>query len=245
MRSGEGAGAALASLLDGDPDAGYRQIAVVDSRGEVATHTGTLCIAEAGDETGNGFSTPANLMDRPTVWSAMAGAFAQSDGDLTTRLLAALEAAESEGGDVRGRQSAALVVAPAPGQDGPRFDLRVEDARGPVGELRRLVTLQRVYLELNRGDELMARGSFDDALASYEAASRMVPDAATDGEAAFWAGVAFATTARVDEAEPYLLRAAAFDDRWKRLLPRLVRSKMLPDDDALLRRLLDVMTRGR
>lgn len=241
LRSGEAAEAVLEMLLEGDAEAAFRQIAVVDAHARVATHTGDLCIAEAGHQVGDGFSTQANLMDRPTVWTAMAEAFVRADGDLADRLMAALEAAETVGGDVRGRQSAALVVAPAPGEDGPRIDLRVEDSREPLGELRRLLTLQRAYLELNRGDEMMAGGEFGHALAAYEAAAQMVPDSATDGEAAFWAGVAFATTGRVEEAESFLSRSAAFGDRWARLLPRLVRSKMFPDDDVLLRRLLESM----
>lgn len=243
LRSGQRAEAVLRAVLDGDADAGYRQLAVVDASGGVATHTGDLCIAEAGHRTGEGFSVQANLMDRPSVWPAMAAAFAGSEGDLAGRLLSALEAAEGEGGDVRGRQSAALIVVPTDERDLARFDLRVEDAPDPVGELRRLVSLQRAYIELNRADALMARGAFEEALAAYGAASEMVPDSATDGEAAFWVGVAFATTGRVEEATSFLARAAVFGDRWARLLPRLARSSMLPDDDALLRRLLAALER--
>jgi uncharacterized Ntn-hydrolase superfamily protein len=241
LRSGDAADVVLEVLLEGDAEAAFRQVAVVDAQGRVATHTGDLCIAEAGHESGEGFSAQANLMDRRTVWPAMADAFARADGDLAARLMAALEAAEAEGGDVRGRQSAALVVAPALGEGGPRFDLRVEDSREPLSELRRLLSLQRAYLELNRGDEMMASGEFAHALAAYEAATRIVPDSATDGEAAFWTGVAFATTGRVEEAQSFLSRSAAFGDRWARLLPRLVRSKMFPEDDVLLRRLLESM----
>jgi len=240
LRSGHTADAVLEALLRGDPDAGYRQIAVVDAHGRVATHTGALCIAEAGHEIGDGISVQANLMDSSTVWPAMAQAFARTDGDLANRLLAALQGAEAEGGDIRGRQSAALLVVPV-GGEGSGFDLRVEDARDPIGELRRLVSLQRVYDELNRGDAMMSRGKFEQALALYEAASQMMPDSATEGEAVFWTGIAFATTGREDQAAPYLVRAGAFGDRWARLLPRLVRSKMLPEDEALLRRLLTAM----
>jgi uncharacterized Ntn-hydrolase superfamily protein len=242
LRSGVGAAAALESLLDGDEQAAYRQIAIVDADGVVATHTGDLCIAEAGHVIGDGFSAQANIMDRATVWSAMAGAFVQAEGDLAERLLTALEAAEADGGDVRGRQSAALVVVPARRFDGPAFDLRVEDAPDPLGELRRLVSLQRAYLQLNRGDAMMAAGRLDAALAAYEAATQIVPDSDTDGEAAFWTGVAFAGNGRVNDAVPYLARAAAFGQRWKKLLPRLVRSEMFPDDDALLQRALDAVS---
>lgn len=240
LRSGAIAEATLASLLEGDPDAAYRQIAVVDAGGGVAAHTGELCIPEAGHRVGPAFSAQANLMERATVWPAMAEAFERATGDLAERLLSALEAAEAEGGDIRGRQSAAIVVVPGT-ESGAAFDLRVEDARDPLGELRRLVSLQRVYLELNRGDAMMARGDHEAALSAYRAAADVAPDEATDGEAAFWAGVAFATTGRVDDALPFLVRAAAFGDRWERLLPRLVRSRMLPDDLELLRRLQEAM----
>jgi uncharacterized Ntn-hydrolase superfamily protein len=243
LRSGIGADAVLGSVLQGDADAAYRQIAVVDPDGNVATHTGQLCIEEAGHVEGKGFSVQANLMDRPTVWPAMAEAFERGDGDLAARLTGALEAAEAEGGDVRGRQSAALVIAPPPDAAGPRIDLRVEDSRDPLAELRRLLAMQRAYRELNRADVLMAEARFEEALGAYERATLIVPDPATDGEAAFWTGVAFAATGRVDEAESYLARAAAFGDRWARLLPRLVHAKMLPEDEGLLRRLLGTMER--
>ena len=242
LRSGRPAAQVLASLLGNDPEAAYRQIAIVDAEGGVAAHSGELCIAEAGHVVGDRFSAQANMMGRPTVWRAMADAYERTSGDLADRLLTALEAAEAEGGDVRGRQSAALVVVPG-GPGGSGFDLRVEDARDPLGELRRLVWLQRVYLELNHGDAMMARGDHEAALASYRAAADMAPDEATDGEAAFWAGVAFAATGRVDDALPFLVRAAAFGDRWERLLPRLVRSRMLPEDEGLLHRLLGAMGR--
>lgn len=242
LRSGVGAVAALERLLDGDEQAAYRQIAIVDADGVVATHTGDLCIAEAGHVVGDGSSAQANLMDRETVWSAIEEAFAHAEGDLAERLLTALEAAETEGGDVRGRQSAALVVVPSPRHDGSAFDLRVEDAPDPLGELRRLVSLQRAYVQLNHGDAMMAAGDLDAALAAYEAATQIVPDSATDGEAAFWTGVAFAGNGRVDEAVPYLARAAAFGQRWKKLLPRLIRSEMFPDDDVLLDRALDAVS---
>jgi uncharacterized Ntn-hydrolase superfamily protein len=240
LRAGLSAAETLDRLLDGDPDAAYRQVAIVDARGRVATHSGELCIPEAGHVTGDGFSAQANLMERDSVWPAMARAFEAAQGDLAERVLAALDAAQAEGGDIRGRQAAALVVVSA--DDGAGFDLRVEDARDPLGELRRLVAMQRAYHALNHGDAMMSKGEFERALEAYERASEMLPDDATDGEAAFWAGVAYATTGRVDEAERFLARAAAVDDRWARLVPRLVRSRMLPDDDTLIVRLVRALS---
>lgn len=242
LQAGTSAGSVIAALLAEDADGAYRQIAVVDASGEAAAHTGELCIPEAGHQVAPAMSTQANLMDRPTVWGAMADAFRTATGDLADRMLGALEAAEAEGGDVRGRQSAALVVVPSDA-DGAAFDIRVEDSPDPLAELRRLVALQRAYHALNRGDAMMARGAFDEALAAYDEATRIVSDEATDGEAAFWAGIAFANTGRLEDAERLLARAATFGDRWSTLLPRLVRSKMLPDDDQLVARLLGVMRR--
>lgn len=242
LRGGSSAPAALATLLADDDDVGYRQLAIVDRGGGVAAHTGQLCIAEAGHRVGEGFSAQANIMERSTVWTAMADAFERSDGDLADRLLSALDAAQAEGGDLRGRQSAALVVVPV-GIDGARFDLRVEDAPDPLGEMRRLMSLQRAYLELNRGDASMARGEFESALAAYEHAAGLVPDGATGGEAAFWVGVAFAAAGNADRAVTFLERAADVDERWARLLPRLVASRMLPDDPTMLERLRSAMER--
>ena len=237
LREGRAPDEVLGHLLADDPQAAYRQIGIVDASGRTAAHTGELCIAEAGQETREGVAVQANLMERATVWPAMLRAFEETGGDLAGRLLAALEAAEAEGGDVRGRRSAAIVVRPAPGMEGPTFDLRVEDHPDPVEELRRLVLLGRAYHELNLGDGLIAAGDVAGASAAYARATGLVPDEATGGEAPFWAGIALAGAERLDEALPYLRRAAAVDGRWARLLPRLARSRLVPDDRELLERL--------
>jgi uncharacterized Ntn-hydrolase superfamily protein len=234
LREGRTPEEVLERLLADDAERAYRQIGIVDAAGRTAVHSGELCIPEAGHARGDAVAAQANLMDRATVWPAMLHAYEASGGDLAERLLAALEAAEREGGDVRGRRSAAIVVRPAPGGDGPAFDLRVEDHADPVGELRRLVLLGRAYHELNRGDALIAAGDVEAASAAYARATALVPDEATGGEAPFWAGIALAGAGRIEEGLPYLRRAGAVDGRWARLLPRLVRSRLLPDDPGLL-----------
>lgn len=234
LRGGVAPEEALRRILAEDPERAYRQLGIVDAAGRAAAHTGELCIAEAGHVVAEGVAAQANLMERATVWGAMLGAFEAAEGDLAQRLLAALEAAEGEGGDLRGRQSAAIVVRPASGSDGPSFDLRVEDHPDPVGELRRLVLLGRAYHELNRGDRAIAAGDVDAAAAAYARATELVPDDATGGEAPFWAGLALAGAGRLDEGLPYLRRAGTVDGRWAELLPRLVRSKLAPDDPELL-----------
>ncbi len=142
LAAGEDAEAGLSAELAGDSLARFRQVAVVDAGGVTATHTGGGCMDHAGHEAGDGFSAQANLMASPQVWPAMAAAFSGADGPLARRLLAGLEAAEAAGGDVRGRQSAALLVVPAEGEAWRRrVELRVEDSAEPLAELGRLLNL--------------------------------------------------------------------------------------------------------
>jgi len=245
MRGGRTADEALEALVNTDAGEAVRQVAMVDADGNVAAHTGGKAIYAAGHHVGAGYSTQANLMENPTVWGAMAEAYETAEGDLADRLLAALEAAEGEGGDIRGRQSAAiLIVGPEPVANpwqGRIFDLRIEDHPDPVAELKRLVNLQRAYLKLNEGDGWVVVGDIDKALASYSAAMSYVADSETNGEAPFWVGATLADTGREADAIPYLKRAYAQDARWAELVERLPASDLLPDDPDLIARLLEGM----
>jgi uncharacterized Ntn-hydrolase superfamily protein len=245
MRLGRTAPEALAALVSTDDDRDVRQVGMVDAQGNVAGHTGARAIYAAGHRTGAQYTVQANLMENPTVWDAMAEAYERAEGDLAERLLQALEAAEAEGGDIRGRQSAAIVIVSGTSTGRPWvdrvFDLRIEDHPEPLVELRRLVQLQRAYLKLNEGDGWVTAGNIPEALASYTAALAFVPDEATNGEAAFWVGVTLADTGNEEDAGPYLARAYAQDTRWAELIGRLPASGLLPDDDALISRLKTVM----
>ncbi len=235
LRSGEAPATALEHLLEGDSERTFRQIGIVDHLGRVASYTGDSCIPEAGHLIGEQYSVQANIMGRASVWPAMANAFEAADGDLTERLMTALEAAETEGGDIRGKQSAAIVVVrPQPSgiaSEDLLFDLRVEDHPHPLKELRRLIHLRRAYMALIEGDEFLSKSDFERALTAYQAASEMVPDSATGGEAAFWTGIAFAAEGRIDEASVYMGRAQRQWDGWVRLVPRLTASGIISDDD--------------
>ena len=245
MAMGKTAQVALTALLAGDADAAVRQVAMVDAEGNVAVHTGERAIAAAGHQTGAQYSVQANLMDRDSVWPAMAHAYENAEGDLAERLLVALEVAEAEGGDLRGRQSAAILVVSDEDTGRPWvdlvFDLRVEDHPEPVEELRRLVRLARAYHKLNEGDEWVTAGDMEAAMDAYRAATELVPDEATGGEAPFWVGVTLASEGREEEAVPYLQRAQVQYDRWADLLRRLPASGLLPADDALIDRLTAAM----
>ncbi|MXZ08548.1 MAG: DUF1028 domain-containing protein [Gemmatimonadetes bacterium] len=247
MRMGRTAPEALKALVSADKDAEVRQVAMVDAHGNVAAHTGKRAIYAAGHQTGTQYSVQANLMEKPTVWAAMSKAYESSTGDLAERMLAALEAAEAEGGDIRGRQSAAiLIVGPKntnrPWTWGDRlFELRVEDHPNPVVELRRLVTLQRAYLKLNEGDEWLGKGDIEKALVAYRTATEIVPDKATNGEATFWVGVTLAEKGKPDQAISFLARAYKQNKRWAEILSRLPASELLPDDPDLINRLVQGM----
>jgi uncharacterized Ntn-hydrolase superfamily protein len=238
LRRGASAPDALRRLLGDDEQADVRQVAIVDNHGRVAVHTGERCIREAGHRLADGVSAQANMMERPTVPAAMLEAFRASDDDLAGRLLAALEAAEREGGDIRGRQSAAVVVvAPRasgqPMQDRP-VDLRVDDHPDPVAELRRLVGVHSAYAHVEVADELAAAGDLEGALAEYATAHAKQPN---NAELAFWHGVTLAANGREGEARELLERAYAERDGWRELLRRLPEAGLFPDDEDLLMRL--------
>jgi uncharacterized Ntn-hydrolase superfamily protein len=212
LRGGAGATEALRRVLEGDEGLAFRQLAIVDAIGEVAVHTGDGCIPNAAHAIGDGFSAQANMMAAETVPAAMADAFRSAPGPLAERLLAALVAAEGEGGDLRGRQSAALRVAGA-------IDLRIEDHPDPVTELTRLLTLQRAYDLADRADQLAAEGSHDDAAALYQRAAELAP--ASD-ELLFWAGLGIAQAGDVDTGVTRVREAIERGgERWRVLLERL------------------------
>lgn len=146
IRQGRNAGEALSLQLKEDEHPEIRQVSIVDHSGAVATHTGDRCFPEAGSFAGDGFCTQANMMASDTVWGAMADAFQAAEGELAERLMVALEAAEGEGGDLRGKQTAALLVVGPERSSLPLVDLRVDHHEEPLRELRRLHRLHQAYM---------------------------------------------------------------------------------------------------
>ncbi|HET9101912.1 MAG TPA: DUF1028 domain-containing protein [Solirubrobacteraceae bacterium] len=234
LAAGHSAPEALARLLAEDPLADSRQVAFVDAAGRVATHTGTRCMAQAGDCQGDGVSCQANIMVNDRVWPAMLAAYEQAPGALTTRLLAALDAAEAQGGDLRGRQSAAIIVVPAAGEPWDTVvSLRVEDHPDPLGDLRRLMRLHDAYAQAGLGDERMAAGDHVQAAALYLKACELAPES---DELHFWAAVGSATVGDLPVALSHLRRALAIQPSWRELLTRLV-AEDLPAAGGLLQAL--------
>jgi len=242
MRDGVDAQAALDQLIAADPQAAVRQVGMVDAHGHVAVHTGDRCIIFAGDHAGAGYTVQANLMGNDRVVPAMSAAFEHTGGDLASRMLAALDAGQAAGGDIRGCQSAALLVVTGIKSDAPwaqkRFDLRVEDAPAPLTELRRLLVLARAYEEMNRGDGAVEKNDLPGALEHYGAAAGMVPGSA---EMVFWAAIALATHGEVERALPMFQFAFESDPSWAELVTRLPAAGLIPDTpegQALVKRIL-------
>ena len=219
LAEGINAQQALGELLAADPLANVRQVAVIDINGVTSTHTGSHCIDHASHVAGEHHSCQANMMANETVPGAMSTAFLEAGGALQDRLMAALEAAEGEGGDVRGRQSAAMVVVPPDGEPWRRtVDLRVEDSPDPLKELKRLITLQRAYDLAGGGDELLAAGRTDEAGELYRRAAMIAPNS---DELLFWSGLARAQAGELNEGVAAVRRAAEQNPNWLVLLERL------------------------
>jgi uncharacterized Ntn-hydrolase superfamily protein len=241
MRAGRTAPDSLKALLAGDAQREVRQVGMVDAQGRAATHTGALCVPAAGGQMGREYVVQANLMEKASVWPAMARAFEAAQGDLAERMLAALDAAEAEGGDIRGRQSAALVVVKAHSSGRPWadrvFDLRIEDHPQPLAELRRLVRLQRAYNHMTAGDDCVAASDWVCAEHEYGAARALEPGHA---EMAFWYAVALATAGKLEPARPLFAQAFAEDPRWRELVRRLPDVNQLPKDPRLVEAILSI-----
>lgn len=235
MRGGKTAPTALKMLLAGDDGKALRQVAMLDAAGRVAAHTGGKCIGEAGHVTGDGFSVQANVMDSPRVWPAMAKAFSEAKGDLAERMLASLDAAQKEGGDPRGMQSAALIVVAGKASGDAAadliFNLRVDEHAEPIKELRRLLKLHRAVNHMVAGVMAGQKGDADGVAREFKSARELAP---MDSEIVFWHAVTLVQVERVEEALPIFRQVFERDGKWARLLPRLVPAGQFPNDEALL-----------
>jgi uncharacterized Ntn-hydrolase superfamily protein len=221
LEAGDGPQEALDALLAADPSQRFRQVAVIDADGNTATHTGEGCIAFAGHVVGDGFSAQANMMASPDVWPAMHDAFVAAVPGLSLagRLLAALRGAEGAGGDVRGRQSAAMLVAPATGERWRRtVDLRVDDHDEPLDELERLLGLSAAYALATEGDDFTGEGRHAEAGECYTRAAALAP---SSHELLFWAGLAAWGAGDRELALHRVRRAIDMQPGWADLLPRL------------------------
>jgi uncharacterized Ntn-hydrolase superfamily protein len=241
LKNGNNVKQTLELLLADDSERDLRQVAIMNAKGMVATHTGKRCIAEAGHQTGENYSVQANMMLKNTVWQAMASAFEKSNGKLARRLFAALEAAQHEGGDIRGNQSAAMIVADNILDDRPwshfTTNLRVDDHPQPISELHRLLNVEQAYELMNLGDVLIAKGDFVAAKDHYAKAADLAPDIE---ELPFWEAVTLTEMGKIEQALPIFRKVFSINRNWILLVKRLPASGLLPKEPEIMEKILSV-----
>ena len=236
LKQGKSPEEALKLMLEGDEGRAFRQVAIIDHLGRVAVHTGDKCIEKAGHISGNGFSVQANMMLNESIWPAMSVAFEKSAGlPLAERMFAALEAAQKAGGDIRGQQSAALLVVKGKSTgkiwEDRKMDLRVEDHPSAVAEMGRLLKVSRAYEHMNNGDLAIEHNQMDRALKEYGAAQEMFPD---NLEMKYWTAVSLVNIQKVPQAIPLFKEVFLKDGNWKELTSRIFKNGMLTTDQNTL-----------
>jgi uncharacterized Ntn-hydrolase superfamily protein len=226
---------ALDALIANDQGEMYRQVAFLNAEGNVATHTGSLCIEAAGHRQGKNFSVQANMMLKNTVWDAMANAFETTKGSLSERIMAALKAAQNEKGDIRGKQSAAILIvkgeATGNSWEDTVMDLRVEDHENPIAELERLMKIHKAYDFMNKGDLAMEEGDSEKAEQLYLGAQQLFPE---NLEMQYWYAINLLNNKQFDKAHPILKAIFKQDNNWRELTSRLMKSKLLAISEAEL-----------
>jgi uncharacterized Ntn-hydrolase superfamily protein len=216
-------------LLSDDDGRDVRQVAVLDAQGRVAAHTGSKCIKHAGHIEGNNFSVQANMMLTDKVWSTMAKSFESNVNlPLAERIVKTMEAAESVGGDIRGKQSAAILIVG--GKEAKNkwedkiIDLRVEDNEQPVKELLRLLKLHRAYKHMDKGDLAIEHNDMENALKEYDSALNLFPE---NLEMKFWTAISLANNQKLKEASELFKTIFKKDNNWRLLTERLPESGLL------------------
>ncbi len=242
LKQGKSAKQALKYLLAKDDKRDLRQVSILDAQGGIATHTGKKCILEAGHSIGENYSVQANMMLHDTVWGQMAESFESTKGRLADRLYAALLAAQNTGGDIRGQQSAAIIVVDNIDDDEPwehfTTNLRVDDHCNPIEELDRLLKIEKAYALMNEGDVLITNGDVSGARKKYATAASFAPDIE---ELPFWEAVTLADIGEIEQALPIFKRVFEINPHWSILVQRLPASGLLTDDPHMMRKIMSTL----
>jgi len=232
LKAGLSAKEVVEKLIAEDEGRAVRQLAIVDAKGGTAAYTGEKCLAAAGQIIGDGYSVQANMMDKATVWPAMEKAYLAAEGPLEDRLMAALTAAENEGGDVRGKQSAAILVVKKNNTgkvwEDRKVDLRIEDHPTPIKEMERLLRINKAYAHMNQGDLDMEHNDFDAALKSYSAAEKLYSE---NPEMSFWTAVSLCNNKNFTEAFTRFEKVFEANSNWKKLVERIYPDLLKVDKD--------------
>lgn len=240
LKLGLTANQVLKLMIEEDVGRDVRQLAILDAKGNVASYTGKNCVDAAGNIVGNNYSVQANMMLNDKVWGAMSESFENSEGPLAERLLLALEAAQETGGDIRGKQSAALLVVNQKSTNQPwldrKVDIRVDDHPEPLIELRRILKVHTAYEHMNKGDLAIEHNDMELAMQEYSIAEEMFPE---NEEMKYWHAVTLANIGKVDESLSLFKTVFQKNKNWSILIPRLVKSKLLIVDEHALKRILE------
>lgn len=241
LKEGKTAQEALDILISSDVGKNVRQVAILDRQGRIAAFTGDDCITYAGHQIGSNYSAQANMMKNDGVWKAMSKAFERYNGlRLPERVVRALQAAQDTGGDIRGSQSAALLVVSGnkdtPKWEDPMIDLRVDDSPQPLIELERLLNVYRAYEHMNKGDLALEKNDMSRALEEYNAAMEMYPN---NLEMQYWTAVTLANNNQLDKAIPMFKRVFEVGPDWKELTRRIAKGGILAVDEKELKRILE------
>ena len=242
LKRGKTANQAVEALIASDDGSDVRQLAILGVDGSVDAYTGKNCIPGAGHIVGENYSVQANLMKNDKVWSAMAEAFENSSGPLAERMIMSLEAAQSVGGDIRGKQSASILIVKGESSgkvwEDRLIDLRVEDHPEPVKELKRLLRVFRAYEHMNKGDLAVEHGDMKLAMEEYSAAEDMFPD---NEEMKYWHAVTLVNNGDLNNALPLFKSVFSKNEDWIELTPRLVPIGLLMVSDEELQKILSVL----
>ena len=240
MKHGKTAPDALKELLAADEGREVRQVAMIDVNGNVNSFTGKNCIDHAGNIVGKNYSVQSNMMITDKVNAAMSKAFEGSEGKpLAERVLITLQAAQSAGGDIRGKQSAAILVVAGKSNGQPwnerLIDLRVDDNAAPLVEMDRLLRLYRAYEHMDKGDLATEKNDMKLAMEEYGAAMKMFPE---NLEMKYWTAITLANNKRVTEASKMLQAIYKKDPNWRELTRRLPKVNLLNISETELKELL-------
>jgi uncharacterized Ntn-hydrolase superfamily protein len=239
LKQGKTAEEALEILINSDEGRDVRQLAIIDASGKVAAYTGQKCIPAAGHIVSDNFSVQANLMLNDKVWPAMANAYTECKGHLAERMIAALEAAQQVGGDIRGKQSAVILVVKgkATGKiwEDRTIDLRVEDHPEPIQEIKRLYQLYLAYDYMNAGDLAVEKNDIQGALKAYRTAEEMFPD---NLEMKYWHAVSLANVGMLEQALSIFKFIFKKDENWRILTERLPAVGLLNVKEDELKKIL-------
>ena len=239
LKQGKSPQEALDQLLSDDTGKEFRQVAILDTKGRVATHTGKNCLESAGHLNGENFSVQANMMLNDMVVPAMDKAWKEHSAlPLAERMMEVLKAAQKAGGDIRGKQSAALLVVSPENTGKPwddrLIDLRVDDAVDPITELARLLTVSRAYEHMNKGDLYVEKNEMAKAMDEYNQAMKMFPG---NLEMQYWTAITLANGKEVSKASAMLQKIYKQDANWRELTKRLPKAGLLTVSETELKEL--------